>query len=128
MGAVSEGELRTKHLRAEIEETDGTRIYISRRWPRGVAKGERFSEWIKELAPSTELLDAYLHEGLDWETYEERFLTELEADPARERLEELADRVEGGETITLLCDHPRDAPDDECHRFLVADRIEQATG
>lgn len=125
---MPEGELRTKHLRDEIEETDGTRIYISRRWPRGVAKGERFPERMKELAPSTELLDAYLHEGLDWETYEERFLAELKADEAQQRIHELVERVEGGETITLLCDHPRDAPDDECHRFLVADLVRREMG
>lgn len=125
---MSDGELRTKHLRDEIEETDGTRIYISRRWPRGVAKGERFSEWMKALAPSTELLDAYLHEGLDWEAYEDRFLDELAAPDAQERIEELVDRVEGGETITILCDHPRDAPDDECHRFLVAEAVEERSG
>ncbi len=125
---MSEGELRTKHLRADIEETDGTRIYISRRWPRGIAKGERFSEWVKTLAPSTELLDAYLHEGLDWETYEDRFLDELQDDHAQARLDELADRIADGETITLLCDHPSDAPDEECHRFLVQEQVEQRLG
>lgn len=121
---MPEGELRTKHLRAEIEEEDGTRVYISRRWPRGVAKGERFSEWMKALAPSTELLDAYLHEGLDWATYQERFLDELEHEDAQARLDELSERVRSGETITLLCDHPRDAPGEHCHRFLVERLVE----
>lgn len=122
------GELKTKHLRADIETADGTRIYISRRWPRGIAKGERFSEWMKALAPSTDLLDDYLHEDLGWEIYEERFLDELEDDQAQARLDELADRVAQGETITLLCDHPSDAPDDECHRVLVQARVEQRLG
>lgn len=27
-------------------------------------------------------------------------------------------------TITLLCDHPRDTPDEHCHRFLVAQLVE----
>lgn len=125
---VPAGSLRTKHLRADIQPEDGTRIYVSRRWPRGIAKGERFSEWMKALAPSTELLDAYLHEGLDWEAYEERFLEEMRSDEARARIEELADRIADGETITLLCDHPRDAPDDECHRFLVEELVEAELG
>lgn len=122
------GTLRTKHLRADIEPDDGTRIYVSRRWPRGIAKGERFSEWMKELAPSIELLDAYLHEDLDWETYRERFLEEMQSETARPRIEELADRVADGETITLLCDHPRDAPDEHCHRFLVEELVEAELG
>lgn len=120
------GQIRTKHLRAEIEPADGTRIYISRRWPRGIAKGERFSEWIKELAPSTELLDAYLHEDLGWARYEEHYHAEMRSDEAQAAIEALADRVDAGETITLLCDHPRDAPDEECHRFLLADLVEHA--
>lgn len=122
------GELKTKHLRAEIEATDGTRIYISRRWPRGIAKGERFTEWMKALAPSTQLLDAYLHEDLDWEIYEQRFLDELQDEDAQACLDELAERVADGETITLLCDHPSDAPDDECHRFLVEALVEERLG
>lgn len=121
---MARGELKTKHLRADIEPTDGTRISISRRWPRGIAKGERFSEWMKALAPSTELLDAYLHEDLGWDAYKARFLEELEDEEAQARLDELADRVAEGETITLLCDHPRDAPEDDCHRFLVAEAVQ----
>lgn len=120
---MNRGKLRTKHLRDEIEEADGTRIYISRMWPRGIAKGERFSEWGKELSPSRELLDAYLQDEVDWSAYEERFLDELERDEAQTVLDGLADRVADGETITLLCDHPSDAPDDECHRFIVAERV-----
>lgn len=122
---MPEGELATKHLRADIEEADGTRVYVSRRWPRGIAKGERFSERMKELAPSTDLLDAYLDDEVAFDEYEERFREELEAEAAQDRLEELAERVAGGETITLLCDHPRDAPDEECHRFIVQDAVER---
>lgn len=116
--------IHTKHLRADISEKDGTRIYISRRWPRGIAKGERFSEWMKELAPSTDLLDDYLHGDLDWEDYKERFLEEMQGDEARARIEDLTDRLAGGETVTLLCDHPRDAPEEKCHRFLVQELVE----
>lgn len=119
------GELKTKHLRAPIEDADGTRIYIARRWPRGVGKGERFTEWGKELAPSTDLLEDYLHGDTGWEAYKKRFLEQMSQEDARNRLDELARRVREGETITLLCDHPSDAPDDECHRFLVQRLVEQ---
>lgn len=122
---MGEGSLQTKHLRSEIEPAaDGTRIYVSRRWPRGIAKGERFSEWMKELAPSTDLLDAYLDGTVEWETYERRFHEELETEQAQERLSELTRRVSSGETITLLCDHPADAPEEECHRFLLEQAVE----
>lgn len=120
---MTQGQLRTKHLREEIEETDGTRIYISRLWPRGVAKGERFSEWMQQLAPKRELLDAYLDDEIGWRTYEERFREQMGSGEAREAIDELAERVDAGERITLLCDHPSDAPADECHRFLLAQLV-----
>lgn len=120
---MAEGQLRTKHLRADAEDDDGTRVSISRMWPRGVAKGERFTEWMKALAPSRELLDAYLEDEIGWAGYEERFREQMRGEAARERIAELADRVEAGETVTLLCDHPSEAPADECHRFLVAELV-----
>ena len=38
-----------------IEPGDGYRLLVMRYWPRGVKK-DRIDSWIKELAPSKELL------------------------------------------------------------------------
>ena len=44
-----------KHCRETPEPEDGTRIHTMRFWPRG-ARRERFDAWMRELAPSAELL------------------------------------------------------------------------
>ncbi len=44
-----------KHCRETLEPDDGTRILTMRFWPRGVRR-ERFDAWMRELAPSAELL------------------------------------------------------------------------
>ncbi len=44
-----------KHCRKTPEPKDGTRLLVMRFWPRGVRK-ERFDAWMRELAPSVELL------------------------------------------------------------------------
>ncbi|HBP23593.1 MAG TPA: hypothetical protein DEA08_38170, partial [Planctomycetes bacterium] len=71
----------------------GERVLITRYRPRGVPKGqETWQRWDKRLAPSVELLDAYLGrrregrkvvardlEPISWEEFTRRFQSELEA-------------------------------------------------
>ena len=46
---------------------DGTRILVDRLWPRGVSKAEAaLDEWIKEIAPSTELRQWFGHDPARW--------------------------------------------------------------
>jgi uncharacterized protein YeaO (DUF488 family) len=65
----------------DTEPGDGTRVLVDRVWPRGVAKGS-FDEWLKDVAPSTELRKWYGHDPEKFAEFRKRYLAELE-DPGR---------------------------------------------
>jgi uncharacterized protein YeaO (DUF488 family) len=74
--------------------TDGTRVLVDRLWPRGVSKEEaHLDEWLKDVAPSTELREWYHHDPERFAEFRRRYVAEL-SDPAHEpavrRLHELA--------------------------------------
>jgi uncharacterized protein YeaO (DUF488 family) len=101
----------------EPDAVAGLRVLVMRYWPRGI-KRERVDVWLKDAAPSRELLRAYAHEGLEWSSFEERFRAEIVGERADvlERLREL-EREHG--TLTLLC-HERQG---HCHREILLDLL-----
>ena len=59
---------------------DGKRILVERLWPRGLKKEEaKIDEWIKDVAPSTELRKWYSHDPAKWAEFKKRYWKELEA-------------------------------------------------
>lgn len=57
---------------------DGTRILVDRLWPRGVSKAEAaIQQWMKEIAPSTELRKWFGHEPAKWDESRRRYGEEL---------------------------------------------------
>ena len=67
----------------DIPRGGPTRVLIDRLWPRGVAKAAApFDEWLKEVAPSTELRRWYGHDPAKFETFAARYRQELTAAPA----------------------------------------------
>jgi uncharacterized protein YeaO (DUF488 family) len=80
---------------------DGVRVLVDRVWPRGIRKEDaRFDEWIRDVAPSTELRRWYGHEPDRFPEFRRRYLAELrepERKPAVDRLRELAGH--GGLTL-----------------------------
>jgi uncharacterized protein YeaO (DUF488 family) len=119
-------EIRTKKWSDPIEKEDGTRILVARYRPRALPKkDETWTEWHKELGPSVELHAEYFGKGgrrkLTWDELAQRYQEEMAAQHAS--IKELADRVRGGETITLLC-HCAQAS--HCHRSLLKELMESA--
>ncbi len=58
---------------------DGKRILVERLWPRGLKKEDvRIDEWLKDIAPSTELRKWYGHDPSRWTRFKERYWKELE--------------------------------------------------
>ena len=51
--------IKTKYIYAPKETSDGTRILIARKWPRGTRKWH-FHEWYKELSPEEDTLKKWL--------------------------------------------------------------------
>lgn len=72
--------------------TDGTRVLIDRLWPRGVSKERAALDlWLKDIAPSTELLQWFGHDPARWNGFCQRYRAELDTNPAGvEQLEGLA--------------------------------------
>ena len=59
---------------------DGKRILVERLWPRGLKKeNAKIDEWLKDLAPSTELRKWYSHDPGKWLEFKKRYWKELES-------------------------------------------------
>ncbi|MDN5552057.1 MAG: DUF488 family protein, partial [Brevibacterium sp.] len=51
-------------------QNDGTRILVDRIWPRGVSKDKaELDDWLKELAPSSDLRKWYSHDPDKFEEF-----------------------------------------------------------
>ena len=62
------------------EPSDGLRILVDRLWPRGVSKQKAaLDEWMKDIAPSTELRQWFGHDPDRWAEFQSRYRAELEA-------------------------------------------------
>ena len=116
--------IRTKRWNDRAEKDDGFRLLICRYRPRGVRKeDETWDAWQANLGPSRELhADYYGKHGppISWDVYRKRYLEEMRS--LTEAIAELAKRVRGGETITLLCSSACENAM-RCHRTLLKDMI-----
>ena len=58
---------------------DGKRILVERLWPRGLKKEKaKIDEWLKDIAPSTELRRWYGHDPEKWVEFKKCYWKELE--------------------------------------------------
>jgi len=73
---------------------DGTRILIDRLWPRGIKKSDAaIDEWMKDIAPSSELRKWFGHDPERWQEFQRRYQSEIRTHPAQfEHLRSLAQR------------------------------------
>ncbi|MCL5069192.1 MAG: DUF488 family protein [Thaumarchaeota archaeon] len=110
----------TKSIYDIESDDDGLRVLVTRFWPRGVKK-DRISVWIRDLAPSAQLLKSYKDGRVSWPTFVGFFKNELQDNQnARETIEYLKVRARNS-SVTLLC-YEREGP---CHRFVLKEMIEQ---
>ncbi len=90
---------------------DGTRILIDRLWPRGVSKADAaLDQWMKDVAPSTELRKWFGHDPARWEEFRRRYIEELQRHAALDELRSLARQG----TVTLVY-----SAHDEAHNDAV---------
>jgi len=79
---------------------DGYRVLIDRLWPRGLSWNQvKLDDWVKELAPSTELRRWFGHDPDRFEEFRRRYIEELRTQ--RPRLSTLRRRARDG-TLTLV--------------------------
>jgi uncharacterized protein YeaO (DUF488 family) len=93
------------HLKRAYEDpksSDGYRVLVERLWPRGVKKEAlELDDWMKDVAPSTELRQWYGHDVDKWREFQERYRKELSKEPAAKAVDDLADRAKDGR-VTLV--------------------------
>jgi uncharacterized protein YeaO (DUF488 family) len=92
--------INIKRVYDDKSKDDGYRVFIDRLWPRGVSKDEaHFDEWLKELAPSTELRKWFDHVPERYDEFRKRYKNELQ--DHKEELDKLRNKAKS-EKITLL--------------------------
>ena len=92
--------IKLKRAYEPTSKADGLRILVERLWPRGVSKAEAaLDDWMKDIAPSTELREWFGHDPERWPEFQRRYREEL-----RQHTEEL-DRIRAlakTQTVTLV--------------------------
>jgi uncharacterized protein YeaO (DUF488 family)/tellurite resistance-related uncharacterized protein len=75
---VAAGEVKLKRVYEPQTRCDGVRVLVDRLWPRGVSKtAAALDQWMKEIAPSTELRKWFGHDPERWEEFGRRYAAEL---------------------------------------------------
>lgn len=70
--------IRLKRAYESVDSEDGARILVDRLWLRGVSKEDAaLDQWMKEIAPSTELRKWFGHDPARWEDFRSRYNKEL---------------------------------------------------
>lgn len=113
--------IKTKSIYKPVEEEDGLRVLITRFYPRGV-KREKYDIWVRELAPSAELLKRYKNTEIDWNDFKISLLSELQDNLDSVEAIHTLRAKSNMENITLLCYEKDGCP---CHRHMVRDLIEE---
>lgn len=122
--------IKTKSVYDPKEPSDGLRILIMRKWPRGIST-EKVDLRLKDLAPSQGLLNDVNRAkkrgtlGEFWPEFEKRYLDELRGKP--KEVKELRRIINKEPVVTLLC-WERGASEDHvhCHRRLLKEYLEGA--
>jgi uncharacterized protein YeaO (DUF488 family) len=95
-------DIRVRRIYDPAEAGDGIRVLVDRVWPRGIRKeAAALDEWVKDVAPSTELRKWYGHVPEKFAQFEARYRDELATPAARTALEHLRTLATNDE-LTLL--------------------------
>lgn len=92
--------IKTKRVYEESVSSDGLRILVDRLWPRGLSKERAaVTEWIKDVAPSTELRKWFAHDPAKWKEFQSRYRKELAEN--KDAVHALKGKCRG-KTVTLV--------------------------
>lgn len=92
--------MKIKRIYETAEDSDGYRVLVDRLWPRGVKKeNAAIDEWLKEIAPSTDLRKWFNHDPDLFASFKEKYKAELsEQTDSLKHLKAIAKKQE----LTLL--------------------------
>ncbi len=91
--------LQCKRAYEPATAADGQRFLVDRLWPRGVSHEQLQAQWLKDVAPSTELRQWFDHRAERWNEFRQRYWQELAAHP--QLLAPLRDALAAG-PVTLV--------------------------
>lgn len=101
-GAVMAEQITYRRVYEETSPNDGKRVLVDRVWPRGMRKDDaHLNEWLRDVAPSTDLRRWYGHEPSRFAEFRRRYLSELKDDGHRQAAEHLRD-LAAHDKLTLL--------------------------
>ncbi|MGA5822831.1 DUF488 domain-containing protein [Kitasatospora sp. NPDC094028] len=91
-----------RRIYEESSPQDGQRVLVDRVWPRGMTKADaHLDEWLRDVAPSTELRRWYGHDPERFAEFRRRYLAELRDAGHREAAGHLRD-LASHDGVTLL--------------------------
>lgn len=97
---MSKHPINIKRVYKPYSKDDGKRVLIDRLWPRGLSKAKaHVDEWLKDIAPSTELRKWFNHEPAKWDEFQKRYKRELDNNQAV--VKKLQDIAKSGK-ITII--------------------------
>ncbi|HEU4630998.1 MAG TPA: DUF488 family protein [Gemmatimonadaceae bacterium] len=119
--------LRLKRAYEPAAPSDGYRILVDRLWPRGLSRQKAaIDEWMKEIAPSTELRQWFAHDPEKWPEFQRRYRAELR--PHADLVRRIAERAAHG-PVTLVFGARDEAHNDAVVlAALVRARMRRAAG
>ena len=109
---IKGGDVRLKRAYEAPDRGDGRRVLVDRLWPRGVSKAEAaIDEWLKDLAPSTDLRKWFGHDPDRWAEFRRRYTEEIHGHA--ELLAHLRELVREGPVTLVYSAH------DEVHNDAI---------
>jgi uncharacterized protein YeaO (DUF488 family) len=103
-------DVRLKRAYDPATPADGYRVLIDRLWPRGISRERALiDDWLKELAPSTELRQWFAHDSGRFEQFRQRYIEELRVN--RARLAELRRLARAGAVTLVYSAHDQEHND-----------------
>ena len=106
--------IKSKSIFEKENKEDGFRVCVMR----FVRDYYRFDLWLRDLAPSVELLNDWNGKKIGWEEYERRYLEEIEG--RKEVIDKLLGLIKEKGVVTLLC---AEKEDKYCHRRLLKEYL-----
>ncbi len=85
-----------------VSQSHGRRILVDRIWPRGIRKADaQLDDWLKQVAPSTQLRKWYGHDPDRYEEFARRYRNELDDEEHAESVAQLEEWLAHA-PVTLL--------------------------
>jgi len=113
--------IKIKSVYDPVSKDDGTRVLVTRYWPRGVKK-EKAGHWLKGLGTEPDLIKKWKGKELSWDKFVKGYRDEFKSEEKKKAFGELKEIIRSNGNVTLLCT----CKDTEhCHREVLKEMLEK---